>query len=271
MVRIELDWKMCPDGVEVLETRNVLWGLVPDVPEIGRAFRYRSDHREPIRFKLEARDSPLILQLANIASDFARGDLNTENRLAVFFAKNGLVVPEALLDLLPERALPANAALGYCVACLDIIQAAGSDTEAALKRVNDLFSHWNFPRDWTVERWLGSIGREETIARGSRRGSTFMTPMQLSVALSRSAPKGHKTGTPILSLQPSGLGDFIALEGARIVIDGAQYRTCDHCGKGFLTGHGTGRRSTARFHSDLCRQRSRRQKLKAPQRRSANA
>ena len=73
-----------------------------------------------------------------------------------------------------------------------------------------------------------------------------MTPMQLSVALSRSAPKGHKTGTPILSLQPSDLGDFIALEGARVVIDGARYRTCDHCGKGFLTGHGTGRRSTAR-------------------------
>lgn len=56
-----------------------------------------------------------------------------------------------------------------------------------------------------------------------------------------------------LLFRPSTLADFLLLEAALAREAGAVARQCEHCGKAFLTGPLTARRSTARYCSDRCR------------------
>lgn len=56
-----------------------------------------------------------------------------------------------------------------------------------------------------------------------------------------------------LVFRPPTLADFLLLEAALAREAGAVARNCEHCGKAFLTGPLTARRSTARYCSDRCR------------------
>ena len=61
------------------------------------------------------------------------------------------------------------------------------------------------------------------------------------------------TGAWELQLQPPTLLDAIWLQFGQAITSNAVLRTCDHCGKWFEAGQGTGRRADAKFCSDDCR------------------
>tara|TARA_R100001369_G_scaffold11048_2_gene24372 strand:+ start:526 stop:1149 length:624 start_codon:yes stop_codon:yes gene_type:complete len=54
-------------------------------------------------------------------------------------------------------------------------------------------------------------------------------------------------------LRPRTLSDFLLIEASMARDAGATARNCAHCGKAFLTGPMTGRRSTAKYCMDRCR------------------
>ncbi|ESY56582.1 MULTISPECIES: hypothetical protein [unclassified Mesorhizobium] len=56
-----------------------------------------------------------------------------------------------------------------------------------------------------------------------------------------------------LVLHPDSLSSFMAMEVALAHEAGAALTMCEHCGKSFLTGPLTGRRSHAKYCSDRCR------------------
>lgn len=67
-------------------------------------------------------------------------------------------------------------------------------------------------------------------------------------------PKLDKTtNPPRMILMPADLHSFMLMELMAIVEAGARLVACEYCGKLFLTGRRTTRRSTARFCKDLCR------------------
>jgi hypothetical protein len=60
------------------------------------------------------------------------------------------------------------------------------------------------------------------------------------------------TGTWQLQLSPPTLLDAIWLQFGQALTSNAQLRQCDHCGKWFEAGVGTGRRADAKFCSSQC-------------------
>ncbi len=66
--------------------------------------------------------------------------------------------------------------------------------------------------------------------------------------------------TPSLRLEPRTLWGGLLLQYTQAVTNNTMLRKCDHCGKWFSVGTGTGRRNTAKFCADRCRVASHRQK-----------
>lgn len=62
-----------------------------------------------------------------------------------------------------------------------------------------------------------------------------------------------ETGIPRMMLKCVDLAQYMTMEIAMVAMHGAKLGTCEHCGNVFLTGHLTGRRSTAKYCSDKCR------------------
>jgi hypothetical protein len=58
---------------------------------------------------------------------------------------------------------------------------------------------------------------------------------------------------PNITLHPASLWQFMAMEVATAASCGAELAQCENCGKLFLTGSLTGRRSHAKYCSDRCR------------------
>ncbi|AWM23719.1 hypothetical protein AOX55_0000439 [Sinorhizobium fredii CCBAU 25509] len=63
----------------------------------------------------------------------------------------------------------------------------------------------------------------------------------------------HSAGSMRFVLKADTLYDFMVMEVAAIHEAGAAAASCEHCGKIFLTGPLTGRRSHAKYCSDRCR------------------
>ena len=60
-------------------------------------------------------------------------------------------------------------------------------------------------------------------------------------------------GTPQMLLQPQTLVGFMLMEISAVLLNGARFTSCQHCGSAFLTGPMTWRRAHAVYCSDRCR------------------
>lgn len=96
---------------------------------------------------------------------------------------------------------------------------------------------------------LPSLG----IAPATDLANIVVQLMGFDVTLRPSFERSGSGGTLGLALHPDSLGSFLAMEIAMAHQMGAVAATCQHCGKIFLTGPMTGRRSHAKYCSDRCR------------------
>lgn len=112
------------------------------------------------------------------------------------------------------------------------------------ERDRDSFHHQRMGmHDWLRHATSGEPGVAASAVNSLLSGVT------LSPSFDFSAPGG----TGHLSLRPRSLAAFMSMEVALAALHDARLAACDHCGKAFLTGPLTGRRSHAKYCSDRCR------------------
>lgn len=87
------------------------------------------------------------------------------------------------------------------------------------------------------------------IAQATEVVNLLLEEVQLRPTFDFSGP-GKK---PVITLHPKLLWHFMAMEIATAASHGAEISQCENCGKFFLTGPLTGRRSHAKYCSDRCR------------------
>lgn len=188
----------------------------------GPLFRYRSDRRVPVRYDLTDLEDPIILQFVN-ARDGATREM--------FLSRFGMPTAGRGRDHAPSSRIYADAMHRLQVSMERlIIKAGGEDPMDAINALNDL---------------LGGLSTELQ-DRHSRLPRVYGGVKPI---LDFSAGSGR----PRLALRPESLFAFMVLEAAMVAANGARLAACEHCGKFFLTGHLTGRRSSAKYCSDRCR------------------
>jgi hypothetical protein len=180
-------------------------------------FRYRSTRRVSVRHDLTNLEDPIALHFVNARDDAAR---------EVFLSRFGM-----LTFRLPAKREQASGIDQGDMAFLQhsmhnlMVKAGGEDSMEAINAVNEAF--WPSAYQSHIER-----------------RSYVVKPIL-------DFPAG--SASPRLALKPESLFAFMVLEAAMVAANGARLAACEHCGKFFLTGHLTGRRSSAKYCSDRCR------------------
>ena len=131
--------------------------------------------------------------------------------------------------LATRRSAPALAHLPAAPTVWHHIQAARTNTEALLRTAGSGDS---------VAAWL-NIG---PVLEGYRSFAWAPTP---------TLPPNQEL--PQLTLRAKSLQGLMLMETAFVATNGARVTDCERCGKTFLTGPLTGRRSHAKYCSDRCR------------------
>jgi len=111
----------------------------------------------------------------------------------------------------------------------------------------------------TLELLRGVIGNLPKWPRGRTfeyevpsLGGKIVGGIPIKGQLAASLVPDPMTGTWQLQLSPPTLLDAVWLQFGQALASNAQLRQCDHCGKWFEAGIGTGRRADAKFCSSEC-------------------
>lgn len=102
-----------------------------------------------------------------------------------------------------------------------------------------------------VNAELGRIARSMRMPGGGPVGAAPEAPIEPEAALRPQIR--FVDGRPRLVLETNSISGFMMLELAAAIEAGVTATTCNHCGKLFLFGPFTGRRSHGRYCSDKCR------------------
>lgn len=235
MFEVELDWPVCPDGVEVASIPDPKPNLFPYSPpgEVP-GFRTRSNRRRTARRRLDLADA-VSVRLANIYAPVAKAPPN--DRAVEFLRDFGF--PDEAFEI------DAQALEEWSGATASRLASAVSEPSAALAVLGPVVEEpegqW---QDVSYTIPSGDDDYEE-----SRR-----EPRSARMSLDVHLIPGPNGGRPKTILRPRTLRDFVLLEVVTVACtEGVGFRSCDFCGVRFLTGPGTDRRSTSRFCRDLHR------------------
>lgn len=216
MYGIVLTWPRCVNGVtRVVRPRDRgLLDLEADADEANvEVFAYRSAKIESVRREVLNLEDPLAIRFLNAS---------TTDQLETFIGIYGFLLPKGF-D--PWEAVPSIRRKQQNV--LEMVKAAGSaEREEAVDRMNVALAYHEY-----------------------KFGTPTLNPLKLKPSLEY-VPGG---ATSRLVLEPDSLYDFMCVECMTIAATGARVTNCEHCGKFYLTGPLTGRRSHGRFCSDRCR------------------
>ncbi|AGA07733.1 hypothetical protein CN151_15730 [Sinorhizobium meliloti] len=119
---------------------------------------------------------------------------------------------------------------------------------ANLKSQQDL---WFISRQPEVFRLNAMFTVDKRLFRSDR--AHFVNTVMGAISLRPSYVYSDSSGRGRLVLEAATLHDFMMMEFAAIHEAGAVATSCEHCGRIFLTGPLTGRRSHAKYCSDRCR------------------
>jgi hypothetical protein len=99
--------------------------------------------------------------------------------------------------------------------------------------------------------WQGGTYEQEVPSLG--KGAKLIGGIPIGARLSATLAPDPMTGAWQLQLRPPTLLDAILLQFGQALTSNAVLRSCDHCGRWFEAGVGSGRRADAKYCSDRCR------------------
>ena len=259
MFAVELIWSRCPDGVELVEFGTMGEAAKAGIELSGHEklasfYRFRTSRREERRYELSKLEDPIIVRAANALafSDWDFSIFDDDPVLARHFKYRGIKKPVGFQSLEPSAFFSRYGfPLGDKDVSLDEAITFFAFAQHTLRVITD-YDDVNGAVEF-VNAALFLRGRSDDLERLSEgedfskivASRLFATVPQLDLA--------GEGGRPRMTLQAQTLSAFIMHEAALIVIHGASLKACENCGKLFLTGPATGRRSTAQYCSDRCR------------------
>lgn len=112
---------------------------------------------------------------------------------------------------------------------------------------------WDAFNDWqrALENLLWKAGSGDPVRAMQSVNDALSAHTSFALVPSLDLAGGRKV--PRLALQPQSLLGLVLMETAMIAANDARTATCQHCGKIFITGPLTGRRSHAVYCRDSCR------------------
>jgi len=218
-----LDWLRCPDGVEVIDYPPAPEEGEPGTILAGRMARLPDGVVLPpgrfVRYRTERR-LPVRYDLSNLEDPIILHFVNARDDEARvrFLSRFGLISTGlATAEKSPEIDWDKVQENQNNIEAI-LRQAGGDDPVLAMTTVN------------------AALERNDKV-------SSLVPSLDLSD--NRSVPR--------LALRAQNPLGFMLMETAMVAANGARVTDCEHCGKTFLTGPLTGRRSHAKYCSDRCR------------------
>ncbi|MGA7328431.1 MAG: hypothetical protein WBX25_29060 [Rhodomicrobium sp.] len=239
MWTLEADWMYCPDGVKL----------------IGSTERHASPR--PLRHQFQV--FPFLQREGQEERDVTEGTIIEDSEREP--DDNRYFIPVSKRRA-PMRRTLENLEIPLCMALLN-----ARDEMAIVS----FFSWAGLPRERSYTlgdamKLQRAVETQIEIASSDRRAAVSVINQQM---LRRDAVVKPRLSEELrISLTVPGLMSFMIMEIAAIVEADAKLTTCEYelCGKKFLTGPHTNRRSTARFHSDKCRVYALREKMRSSSR-----
>jgi hypothetical protein len=223
MYGLFLETERCPDGVEFAD----------------RAFRCRTERREPFGLELENLEHPVVVDFVN-ARD--------EDRAVEFLSKFGLPAPHERDD----SHLASLTKIGLSSDHAKLISGSYLDPTRDPIAQQDFSGLRHMFFNWLVEAGSDNPDGLLSPAGALQAINDAVSPLGPINLLPKFDLAGSK-GAPRMLLKCKNLDTFMIMEIAMVAMNGVRFRTCAHCQDVFLTGPLTGRRSHATYCSDRCR------------------
>ena len=237
---LRLKWKYCLDGVVLAsETQRNYAGVFMNPPDLTEfvtreVYRYRSANMTERVYEAADLTDPIVLKFIN-----ARTTAQRVAFLSKFGIPGGWPAPAGRH---PTKYRDDDFEWGRKRLLLLLGMINYRSPVLLAEQVNEALASHVFlspPHDPAAEE-MPPEDDEVLPALGPVR----LTPTMVCL------PGGQ---TPRLMLEPDNFFDYLVLEVAAAAENDARLAACHHCGKFFLTGPHTGRRSSAQFCEDKCR------------------
>lgn len=218
MIGISMEWKHCPDRVEIADYGPVKQPgpgstIIGSMEKSGLWFRASSNRRVPVRHPIY-KENEASIEVSDLENPVSIRFINarTHDDFAAFHEMFGWLVNPEREEVVAQESFDARNSL------IQTIHAVTSgDAPVAIQEGNRaLASH----RSFAPHPILKKIG---------------------------------KAKNPIMALQPQTLFGLMVLEASLMSVHGVRSKACGYCNKVFLTGPMTNRRSTAQYCCDKCR------------------